>query len=137
MPAEESVRQAWMETAYRVRLPRGGCAVIRIGEPLPEALHDFLHEESEPWGFVTAWNPRARRTSDAFNRARQRELRDAMRASNARCRPGAGVGGEWREPSLFVAGLGFDTLDALARRFGQMAIVRGAGFGVAELRELD
>ena len=134
--AKESLRRAWLETGYRVRLPRGGSAVIRIGEPLPRALHDFLRDESEPWGFITAWNPRAQIAPRSFNRARQRELRNALRASNARCRAGIGVGREWREPSLFVAGLDFEMLDALARRFGQAAIVRGTGFGIAELREL-
>ena len=137
MTTNESLRRAWRETGYRVRLPRGGFAVIRIGAPLPDALHDFLRSESESWGFITAWNPRARFEPRASNRPRQRELRDALRASNARCHAGIGVGTEWREPSLFVAGLDFDTLDALARRFGQAAIVRGTGFGIAELHELD
>ncbi len=137
MVASDSLRRAWLETEYRVRLPRGGSAAIRIGAPLPDALRDFLRGENEPWGFITAWNPRAQKTPRAFNRARQRELRDALRALNARCRSGMGVGKDWHEPSLFVTGLDFATLDALARHFQQAAIVRGIGSGIAELRELD
>ncbi|HJU07693.1 MAG TPA: DUF3293 domain-containing protein [Rhodanobacteraceae bacterium] len=137
MPTNESLRRVWLETEYRVRLPRGGYAAIRIGTPLPDALRDFLHDENDPWGFITAWNPHAQKASPTFNRARQRELREALQESNARYHVGIGVGDDWREPSLFVAGLDFDALDALARRFEQAAIVRGSGYGTAELRELD
>src|SRR5690242_11950497 len=137
MPISESLQRAWLETEYRVRLRQGGYAVIHIGAPLPPALRGFLRDEKEPWGFITAWNPNARRASREINRARQRELLDALSASSARCRAGTGVGEKWREPSLFVTGLGFDALDALARRFGQAALVRGVGLGIAELRELD
>ncbi|MGH8212731.1 MAG: DUF3293 domain-containing protein [Rhodanobacteraceae bacterium] len=137
MSAPESLRRAWRQTEYRVRLPSGGFAVIRVGMPLPDPLREFLHGEREPWGFITAWNPRARRAPRPENRVRQRELRDSLPGFGARCRAGIGAGEEWREPSLFVTGIDFDTLDALAQRFGQAAVMRGVGFGIAELRELD
>ncbi len=137
MSAPDSLRRAWLETEYRVRLPRGGCALIRIGAPLPESLRDFLDDGNEPWGFITAWNPHARIAPRSFNRARQRELRDALRELNAQYHAGIGAGKDWREPSLFVTGVDFEMLDALARRFQQAAIVRGVGRGMAELRELD
>ena len=137
MAAPEPLRRAWLETEYRVRLPQGGYAMIRIGAPVPQALHGCLCDANEPWRFITAWNPHARRAGDATNRARQRELRDALRMLDARYRAGVGAGKDWRESSLFVAGLDFETLDALGRRFGQASLVRGIGFGTAELRELD
>ncbi|HEX7111076.1 MAG TPA: DUF3293 domain-containing protein [Mizugakiibacter sp.] len=135
MPASEALRQAWLTTQYRVRLSRGGYAAIRIGAPLPAALRPLLATDDEPWGFITAWNPRAQPRDRAANRAAQRALRQALRERGARQRAGAGVGTDgWREPSLFVLGLDFDALDALAMHFAQAAIVRGCGSGHAELR---
>jgi hypothetical protein len=137
MPIPQDTLQAFRDTEYRVRLPQGAFAVIRIGEPLPRELHGCVKDEGAPWGFITAWNPFAQQTSRERNRAAQRELLAALRELGATPRAGVGVGtGEspWREPSLFVTGLDFDTLDALARRFEQAAIVRGIGYGTAELR---
>lgn len=135
MPASEALRHAWLTTQYRVRLSRGGFAAIRIGAPLPTALHALLAADDEPWGFITAWNPHAQPRDRAANRAAQRALLQALREHGARLRAGAGVGSEgWREPSLFALGLDFDALDALAARFAQAAIVRGRGIGRAELR---
>jgi len=136
-PASE-IRRAWLETEYRVRLRRGGYAVIRISAPLPAPLHEFLRDERAPWGFITAWNPHAKKTSRERNRTAQRELLTALRGFGIEPRVGIGVGTgkyDWREPSLFVTGLNFETLDALAHRFGQAAIVRGIGFGIAQLHE--
>ena len=139
MPIPPETQRAFLDTGYRVRLPQGGCAVIRIGAPLPRGLQALLHDEREPWGFITAWNPLAQQASRARNRERQRELLAALRGLGTAPRAGVGVGTvepAWREPSLFVTGLDFDTLDALAHRFEQAAIVRGIGFGMAELRVL-
>ncbi|MGH8117025.1 MAG: DUF3293 domain-containing protein [Rhodanobacteraceae bacterium] len=137
MPLPESIRRAWSETEYRVRLPRGGYASIRCGCALPAALLALLERADDPWGYITAWNPAGVRHPLAGNRARQRQLRDALAAANYRFRPGIGVGpGDWREASLFVPGIGHTDLDALARRFGQLGIVRGTGDGVAELHDL-
>ena len=114
--------------------------MIRIGEPLPPGLHGCVKDNRTPWGFITAWNPSAQQSSRARNRERQCELLAALRERGARLCPGMGVGANdggnaWREPSLFVAGLDFDSMDELARRFEQAAIVRGLGRGTAELRE--
>lgn len=137
MPLPEAIWRAWIDTDYCVRIVRGGCAVIRVGQPLPVALRDFLRGPDEPWGFVTAWNPVSVLQPRFANRMRQRELRDALRARGFRFLAGAGVGPEgWREPSLFVGGIDYAALDALSRRFRQAAIVRGFGHGEAELHAL-
>jgi hypothetical protein len=133
--------RAFRDTEYRVRLPRGGWAVIRIGAPLPRVLHGLLRDEAGPWGFITAWNPLAQRIPRARNRERQRALRAALLDRGARLCAGVGAGADdgenaWRESSLFVTGLDFAALDELGRRFGQAAIVRGTGGGPAELRVL-
>lgn len=141
MPISSQKQRAFRDTEYRVRLRHGGSAVIRIGEPLPVALHHLLRDARNPWGFITAWNPFAQQISLARNRVRQRELLAILREHRAQWRPALGksVGDHqkrWREPSVFVTGLDFATLDTLGRRFEQAAIVRGIGREPAELREL-
>lgn len=137
MALPESIRRAWMQTDYRVRLSHGGYASIRCGRPLPAALLAMLRRADEPWGYITAWNPAGVRMPPARNRSGQRRLRNALRNGRHRYYAGIGVGpGDWREASLFVPGIGFPDLDALARRFGQLGVVRGRGVAPAELHEL-
>lgn len=145
MPPDDLV-EAYERTDYRVRLARGGYAAIRVGKPLPQALQAVLPEADAPWGFITAWNPDSRSRPRKANRAAQRQLLDALRkqASAASIRAGMGVaadvdadGRRWREPSLFVADVPFDLLDTLMLRFGQVAIIRGAGTSPAQLRWAD
>ena len=123
-------------TDYRVRLPCGGRATIRIGEPLPEALRVLAG--TQPWGFVTAWNPRSQACSRQHNRHAQRQLLAALQASpgTVAIRPALGVGKAWRESSLFVTGLDTAALDALVARHGQLAYLHGAADGPARLRWL-
>lgn len=141
MPIPPDTEREFKGTEYRVRLPQGGHAVIRIGEPLPPELHGCVKDERTPWGFITAWNPFAKKVPRARNRAAQRELLFALRGFGATLRAGVGAKpgtgkDKWREPSLFVTGLDFATLDGLARRFEQAAIVRGVGHRKAELHPL-
>lgn len=137
MPVPESIRRAWQETEYRIRLPQGGCACIRFGRPLPAPLLALLARADEPWGYITAWNPAGVRLPLTSNRIRQRRLRDELRAGRYRYHIGIGVGAlDWREPSLFVLGIPYARLDALARRFGQLGVIRGTGAAPAELYEL-
>jgi hypothetical protein len=142
MPSADLVA-AYERTEYRVRLGRGGCATIRVGEPLPETLQAVLPAADAPWGFITAWNPYSEQQSPEANRSAQRELLKALhnRALTPRIFAGMGVGADadadgrrWREPSLFVAGTSFELLDALMLRFEQHAIVRGIGNSPAQLR---
>lgn len=138
MPIPPGTLREFLLTEYRVRLPRGGWTLICVGAPLPRELHGLVNEHT-PWGFVTAWNPFAQQASRERNRAAQRELLAALRGLGATPRAGVGVGTgdpKWREPGLFVTGLDFATLGALGRRFEQAAIVRGVGYGNAELCEL-
>ncbi len=137
MPVPESIRRIWLDTEYRIRLSHGGYACIRCGQPLPAPLLAMLRREDEPWGYITAWNPASVRLPLATNRIRQRRLRDELRADHHRYFGGVGIGPlDWREPSLFVPGIKHSQLDALARRFGQLGVIRGAGVGPAELHEL-
>lgn len=133
---DDALLAAYQATDYRVRLARGGCAAIRIGQPLPPPLRTIAGDHH--WGFITAWNPRSQPTPRPQDRAALRALLTALRAlpQTLAIRPGRGVSrdGRWMEPSLWVVGPETAPLDALALRFGQFGYVRGQGAAPAELR---
>jgi len=135
---DERLLAAYLASAYQVRLPQGGRATIRIGEPLPQALAELAGAQA--WGFITAWNPASSPHPRRWNRQVQRELLAALRELPAArlIRAGAGFGNGWRESSLFIVGADTTALDTLARRFGQHAYVHGDGAGGrALLRRMD
>lgn len=131
---DEDLLRAYLRSAYRVRLCSGGAATIRIGEPLPGALRPLAGDRD--WGFFTAWNPRSRPQPPASNRQAQRRLlADLQALGPLAIRPALGVGTEgWREPSLWIVGIGPEALEQLGLRYGQNAWLLGHGAGVAELR---
>lgn len=130
-----SLHELFQSAEYRVRLPQGGTACINIGQPLPAQLRHLLPHAGAPWGFITAWNPRAQACPRRDNRRAQRALRDAL----LHCVPrkhlhaALGMGQGWREPSLFACGIPCETLDALMQRFEQAAVVCGHGHAPAAL----
>lgn len=137
MPLPESIRRAWTETDYRVRLSAGGYVSIWCGKALPASLLWLLSRPDAPWGYITAWNPAGVLLPPATNRVRQHRLRDELKADRYRMYCGIGVGtGDWRERSLFVPDINHTKLDDMARQFGQLSVVRGIGDGPAELHEL-
>lgn len=136
MSQQHPLEDLFLHAAYRVRLARGGHATIRVGEALPAELAAMLPDPDTAWGFITAWNPRGEARDRTANRMAQRALRDLLRKAHpdARIHPGVGTLGTWREPSLFVAGIGAASLDELMLRFGQLAVVLGRGGEPAALR---
>ncbi len=136
MPAADDKLIALYErTHYRVRLPRGGHAVIRIHRPLPAALQALLPDPGATWAFLTAWNPYSQLLPADINRRRQRRLLARlrqMRPAPSCIAAGVGIGPvdadgrRWREPSLFVAGIDGGRIDALMHAFEQHAVVLGA-----------
>lgn len=131
---DEDLLEAYCRSAYRVRLCRGGCATIRIGEPLPVALQPLAGNRD--WGFFTAWNPHSRPQPATSNRQAQRRLLADLRASDRlTIHPALGIGTEgWREPSFWIVGIGPEALEQLGLQYGQNAWLFGHGAGVAELR---
>ncbi len=134
---DEYLREAFRDTSYLVNLDTVSWATIRVDLPLPLELRELVG--AQPWGFVTAWNPQARRRATAENLAAQRELLAALQAlPGTTVRPAIGVGNTgWSEPSLFVVGADAAALDPLARRHGQRAYVHGHGGGIARLRWME
>jgi hypothetical protein len=134
---DEALLEAFRSTTYHVCLDTVRWAIIRVDLPLPTTLAALVG--AQPWAFVTAWNPQARRRPPAENEAAQRELLASLeRRSGVRVYPAIGVGTSgWSEPSLFVTGVGVEALDPLTRAHGQLAYVHGEAGGHATLRVLD
>ncbi|MEP6897624.1 MAG: DUF3293 domain-containing protein [Rhodanobacter sp.] len=130
----EDFAAAYAATDYRVRLPCGGWTTIRIGAPLPPALLERI--DSQPWGFITAWNPHGLQRNLQPNRIAQRQLLAALKASPSivAILPAVGVGSAWREPSLFAIGPEMARFDALAVLYEQLAWVHGDDGGFPRLR---
>lgn len=123
---DPALEAAYRATDYRVDAPSGSFT-IRIGE-CPVDLEELLFDEVElDWAYLTACNPGSVRLSAEANARRTDELRTVLRADWPRHYPGASVGhdGTWREPSFLVLGVTESDAVALARHFGQNAIVAG------------
>lgn len=134
---DEFLLEAFRATAYYVSLDTVTWATIRVDLPLPGELVSVVG--ARPWGFITAWNPQARRRPTAENLAAQHELLSALRLSpEALILPAIGVGTSgWAEPSLFAIGPDQATCDRLARYHRQLAYVHGHADGIALLRMLE
>jgi hypothetical protein len=130
---DEALLDAYRGSAYRVRLPQGGVAVIRVDQPLPPALH--AQAGTREWGFLTAWNPRSRPQPASVNRAAQRSLLHDLRSDPALAvHIAIGVGSDgWREPSFWIVGIDHARLQTLAGRYRQLAWLQGHGTGPARL----
>jgi hypothetical protein len=130
---DRQLLDAYRRSDYRVRLARGGAAVIRIGQPLPPALYALTG--GREWGFLTAWNPGSQPLPATDNRAAERRLlADAQALSGVAIHPAYGVGTEgWREPSFWLVGIQRAQLDELGKRYRQRAWLYGVGADPAQL----
>lgn len=125
---DEALLAAYLATDYRMRLPHGGAASLRIGAPPPSVLLQLT--QGAPWAVITAWNPRSQPMPRAWNRRAQHFLLAELRARKdirtIRAAVGVGASG-WRESGLLVVGADADSLRALCLRHGQLAFVAGVG----------
>ncbi|MFM7108168.1 MAG: DUF3293 domain-containing protein [Planctomycetaceae bacterium] len=124
----DRLEAAYEATAYRVWVAADRRIAIRVGDG-SEAVDAILAAAGvDAWAFITAANPRSVRQSDAENAARMARLVARVRERGLGHLPGEGAGDDpdWpAEPSLFVPGLAEHDAAALAREFGQHAIVVG------------
>jgi len=134
---DEFLLEAFRATAYHVNLDTVSWATIRVDLKLPDELARVV--DARPWGFITAWNPQARRRPAEENLSAQRQLLAALQAlPGVVVHPAIGVGHSgWIEPSLFAIGASTSELDQLAREHAQLAYVHGQADGVAQLRLMD
>ncbi|MFN0056368.1 MAG: DUF3293 domain-containing protein [Planctomycetales bacterium] len=132
----ESLRAAYLATAYQVDDAPGGPFVIRIGErsePLDRLLETL---RCSSWIYITACNPYSRPLDADENRRRMLQLEARLWKLNCRVFRGQGVGDDrhWPpEPSLLAVGLSESDGRLLGREFHQCAFVAGRRGEPAEL----
>lgn len=112
--------QAYLVADYRWELD-GHWRHLRIGEPAPDIWAHFRDARSV--GLLTAWDPYSVPRAEADNRAADQALHRELIDSGLPFRAAfsSAVNRTWREPSWLVAGLSAPALDALSRRYGQLA----------------
>ena len=137
-PLPTPLRDAFEATIYRVCLPGGVEVDVRIGAPVDWPDDDASRRGPRGfWMIVTPDNPGARTRDDRQNREQRAALDAALAEANI---PVRGItrhidpNGRWPdEHGRLVEVRRFDHGLALARRFGQAAVVCGRGEGPAEL----
>lgn len=125
---------AYRATSYRV----GGKLVLRVGERSPVLDHLLANRGLEEWVYLTAHNPASVELPPEENRARQKEL--VRRLAGYPCMLGEAVPDDpsWPpEASVLVLGIPRADALALAREFGQNAILCGTRGGVAQILWVD
>lgn len=132
---EPDLLAAYRRTEYRVS--DGAYAfVMRVDEPSDAlyACHAAFSVDCST--FLTAWNPRSEPTPTDANEAAMARLDHELAALGYFTLAGLGVDptGVWAgEPSLLVLGLDQATGVALARRYGQNAILCAGADAVPRL----
>lgn len=135
LPAIRRLLAAYRTSRYSVHL-QDGEVLLQVGTAPPPALRHLLQPD-HPWVLITACNPHSRPCSTRSNALRMRALARALAAvAPPRVFDAAGYAPDrgWVEPGLLVIGLDPDVTDALARRFGQNALLAGRGAAPARLR---
>ncbi|NKI35751.1 DUF3293 domain-containing protein [Wenzhouxiangella sp. XN79A] len=134
-PLPSSLLDAFRATIYRVRLNSGGEVDLHIDQPA--GWPDEVAGSIRRWMILTADNPAAEQRDEVANRSARAELDAAL--AEARL-PVRGItrhidpDGRWpEERGRLIELLRFDDGLALARRFGQAAVVCGEGNGPARL----
>ena len=131
---------AYRRTHYEITLPGGEPLVLRVdvANPALQLIHASCRVGCS--AFLTAWNPRSLQRPAALNAAANAELRARLGAQGLECWPGRGRDPDnaWpAEESLFVPGLELQAACALARHYGQNAIVHAAEDAVPRLVWVD
>jgi hypothetical protein len=114
MTTERQAR-AFRETDYKV-----AGAVARVGRRAPGVMAKLRGLGAGQGGFITAWNPMARRFPPNWNRRAAARLEAACRRLPHL--PGQGAGRGWAEDHLLVA-TDPRRLAVLGRRFRQKAVL--------------
>lgn len=138
MPLDAQILEAYRKAQYVVfgEPP----LVLRVGVP-NQRLDTMLEAAgTASAAFITACNPGGRRQGDQENQAAQVRLERTLEEKPYGCYPGEGrdPAGCWpAEPSLLVVGIPRPEAEALARAFGQNALVFVERGGAPELIALQ
>ena len=127
--------QAYVGSLYRVFPPGSAEHVLRIGQRHPAFDACLAEVSSRSWVVLTAWNPGSVPRTEEENAAAQRALTEVLERAGLVVWPARGEspGRDWVEESLCVLDLDREQARALARRFGQVALVHGEVGGEAGL----
>lgn len=132
---EEELLAAYARAIYRVDLPSGE-VFLRVSAPAPEIDRRLAAEGLSGFAFLSAANPGSLVHSDEENRRRHQQLSERLLALGLSAIAGESyeaASGGWREASLLVCGIEREAAIALAREFGQMALLYGEISGPVEL----
>ena len=134
--SDDTLDAAYRSTHYRVRLPDGRTARIRLDAPNPW-MRAYLAAPDTTWAYLTACNPGSKVLPAPENKLRQRALADRLIAADYDFHAGVGEGcppGAWpAEPSYWVIGIDRAATEALASHCEQVAYLFGRSSGAATL----
>ena len=131
----EPLEAAYRATTYRVFLP-AGAVDLHIGEANAALARWLVEESASSWAILTAHNPASEPLTAAENAELQSELECAVLELGFMTFAGENVAdeGSWpNEESCFIPDIDMKNSMALARRFGQNALVFGEGDGFPRL----
>jgi hypothetical protein len=117
--------EAYRRTSFRVT-DAGFSFAMSIDQPCEALLECMRRCNVTEAAYFTAWNPRSEPTPRQINEAAQRELEARLQSQEWHFLAGEAVGsdGSWLpEPSILVLGMPAATASALAREYGQNAMV--------------
>ncbi|MDQ1347269.1 MAG: hypothetical protein QG573_638 [Acidobacteriota bacterium] len=136
-PAE--LEAAYTQAVYRVDA-KPVAIFLRVGEHSPDLGLWLGAQGARSFAFISAANPGSQPLPEAENEDRHRRLVEQVTAAGLPALDGesyAAADGEWRERSLLIAGLAREAAIALAREFGQVALLWGEAGGPVELQFAD
>ena len=116
---------AYRRTEYRVEWTVEPF-VMHVDQPSPALLRCHAAFGVQCSTFITAWNPHSAPTAADANAAAMTRLTHHVESQGLQMLPGVGIDptGEWEgEQSLLVLGLDATAAIAMARAFGQNAVV--------------
>ncbi len=109
---------------------------LRVGEVSSALGRRLAAGAASSFAFLSAANPGSVALCDAENQRRHERLVERLGAADLPVIAGEsyeGTSGGWREASLLVVGIDRETARALAREFGQVALLFGEAGGPVEL----
>lgn len=133
-----------LETAYTQAVYRVDAQPVsfflRVGEHSPDLARWLGKQGARSFAFISAANPGSQPLPEPENEDRHRRLVEQVSAAGLPALAGesyAAADGAWRERSLLIAGLAREAALALAREFGQVALLWGKAGGPVELHFAD
>ncbi len=135
MNTAPDLRRAYRTAIYTIGQPMAVRIVIGRRNPAADRLLATLGCHHR-WAIVTPCNPASVHLGDAANRRRLRRMAGSIARARVRHCPARSRSpeGDWIEPGYCLFDIPEPAALALARRFGQRAIVAGVLDGPAALR---